>query len=480
MLQSLGVCMTLLTLRLPTRLRIQLLPGLLAHAVDLSLLFFLLPDLFQSGTVSLRWIAWLVAVGACGAILGTPLCTRVAALFGWRRTTLLATGLYIAGALFFLATDGLALLLIGRVLQGLGIGGLSALSEVYSCQTEPRRWSAIGLAILAAGYIVMLGVSLTLGLLLRTVPFGLLLLPLAAGGVAGCVAWYRLSDQHPIRHYPFDWRGLLLIALSLIMLAVGIAGIDLTSVEASFQNVRVWPFVLLGLSLLPLLRMVEHHSPNPIVQPRLFSLRQVMIAALLTSGAGFVQSAFVLLPTFLTAHQTALALPTIWFAPFLSLILVGSMLLTGRILAVTGSRIVVWLSAGLIVLGAGLLIWLPLELHWLVMGLLLISSGLAAQLGVALAFMLLNEANLNDRLAALHILTMSLGLGQLVGSLVLGGAASVTSGTTAMQLIFGLIVLVGLLQTLGACWLKSHRVEQATIERNRIRDAHELQTHRRI
>ena len=70
----------------------------------------------------------VVAIVLAGAVIGSAAAGSLSDRFGRRRVILVAGLLFIAGALFSAAAEGLTLLLCGRFLVGLGIGIASMLT----------------------------------------------------------------------------------------------------------------------------------------------------------------------------------------------------------------------------------------------------------------------------------------------------------------------------------------------------------------
>ena len=144
----------------------------------------------------------VTSVALAGAALGAALAGRLADRFG-RRPILLATALvFVCGALVSALATSLAVLLAGRVLVGIGIGGASMLTPLYLAEIAPAKQRGalvsfnqlavtlgilgsylVGYALSAAGaWRWMLGLGAVPGVILA---IGMLVLPETPRWLAG-------------------------------------------------------------------------------------------------------------------------------------------------------------------------------------------------------------------------------------------------------------------------------------------------------
>ena len=84
--------------------------------------------------ISLVVIGYLIA-----ATVAAPVYGRLGDMFGRRRLLLCALGIFMAASLLCAASTSLTMLVAGRVLQGLGGGGLMALSQALIGESVAPR-----------------------------------------------------------------------------------------------------------------------------------------------------------------------------------------------------------------------------------------------------------------------------------------------------------------------------------------------------
>jgi MFS transporter, SP family, galactose:H+ symporter len=145
----------------------------------------------------------VVSIVLAGAVIGAAAAGSLSDRFGRRRVILVAGLLFIAGALFSAAAEGLTLLLCGRFLVGLGIGIASMLTPLYLAEIAPARERGaivslnqlcittgilvsylvgFALASLAGGWRWMLGIGALPGVILT---IGMIILPESPRWLAG-------------------------------------------------------------------------------------------------------------------------------------------------------------------------------------------------------------------------------------------------------------------------------------------------------
>jgi MFS family permease len=199
--------------------------GALVVSMSQSLLIPVLSTLPAKLHTSAGNVSWLLTSTLLVAAVSVPIMGRLGDMFGKRRMLLIAVGALVVGSLLTAVTDNVALLIIGRAVQGAAAAaiplGISLLTSLM-----PRERVASSIAVVSA----MLGVG------------GALALPLA-----GLVA------EHADFHTLF-W----ITAVAGVVAFLGIASIVPESAERSPGRVDlVGSFLLAGALVALLLPLAE-------------------------------------------------------------------------------------------------------------------------------------------------------------------------------------------------------------------------------
>ncbi|KAI3335091.1 general substrate transporter [Ustulina deusta] len=83
--------------------------------------------------------AIITSVLSLGTFIGALVAGDFADLVGRRTTVLGSSVVFLVGVVFQMASAGLPLLVIGRVVAGLGVGGVSAILILYMSEIAPRK-----------------------------------------------------------------------------------------------------------------------------------------------------------------------------------------------------------------------------------------------------------------------------------------------------------------------------------------------------
>jgi EmrB/QacA subfamily drug resistance transporter len=228
---------------------------------------------------------WVVTSTLLALTVTTPIWGKLSDLFD--RKLLVQTGLvlYVGGSILAGLSPSTSWLISCRVLQGIGVGGLTALVQViFSDLVSPRergRYTGYLGAVFGLGTVAgpLIGGVLTDGLGWRWcfyigVPFAL---------AAFVVLQRTLHLPRRRASVRIDYAGATLIAggVSALLIWVSLAGQNFDWI--SWQTAAL---VALGLGLCAAAVLVERHAAEPLVPLRLFSDRSVVLAVIASVAVG--------------------------------------------------------------------------------------------------------------------------------------------------------------------------------------------------
>lgn len=302
-------------------------------------------------------LSWVASATILAMTVSTPLWGKLSDVFGRKRLFQLALVLFVAASAAAGLSQNMSELIAARAVQGLGAGGLQSLTQVILGDVvEPRERGRY------SGYLgAVFGVSTVLGPLLG----GFLVdadglgwracfyvsIPLAV--IAFIVIQKVLRLPHVRRDTRIDWLGAFFVtgAAGALMLWLSLGGKE-------FAWRSGWTVLLVAVTLVCGVAaiLVERRTPVPILPPRLFRNRSVVLcilASLMTGVAMF--GVMIYLPQYLQIVKglspTKSGLMTI---PMVVAMFVMS-LLTGNLIARFG-RWKAFPVAGMLLLTGGLLL----------------------------------------------------------------------------------------------------------------------------
>jgi MFS family permease len=262
------------------------------HAADSMIMATMLPIIVDDVGGG-AFIGWSVSLYEIGSIVAGTSSALLTIRWGLRRPMATAATLFGCGCLLSALSPNMALILVGRVVQGVGGGGLVAMSFIAVNTLFARRYTARALATVST----LWGLSAFLGPLIggtfvqyATWRWGFVFFALQAFALAGWIA-LRRDNERPIgvdAVAGVPAGRLLLIFSSVLLISLG-----------SFESRPIFTaaFFVVGLAALAMFfwldgragdqRLFPHHAINPRYVPGAALLLVLSIAMATTAVTAF-------------------------------------------------------------------------------------------------------------------------------------------------------------------------------------------------
>lgn len=434
--------------------------GVLMGALDIAVVGPALPAMRAQFGADERAIAWVFTIYVLFNLVGTPLMAKLSDRLGRRLVYTLDVALFAIGSLVVATAQSLDQVLVGRAIQAFGAGGIFPVASAVIGDVLPpeKRGRALGLIGAVFGIAFLLGPFLA-ALLLR---FGwewlfIVNLPIAAALMVA--SWRVLPGALPRgAALPFDWAGVLLLSGALGAISIGVSGIDSHDLAASLARPATWALLLLGAAALFATARVERRAADPVLKPSWFASRQIQLVALFAAGAGLGEAGMVFLPDLavsalgMSAHDSSYVL-----VPVVVALAIGSPLF-GRMLDRSGPKPIVLAALVALAGGAAVAALLHTTTMTLVIAGALVGLGLSGLLGAPLRYILLAEVPAEERAASQGLLTIFIGVGQLLCGVLIGAiASSAGGGALGYREAFGVIALLIAVMAVASLGLANRR-----------------------
>src|SRR5438128_4745737 len=129
--------------------------GTLMGAIDASIVNVAVPHLTGSLGVTVEQITWVTTGFVIATVMVMPLTGFLARLFGQKRVYMASLVLFIAGSALCGMAHTLPLLVVFRIIQGIGAGALQPTEQAILRQTFPPEEQGMAMAVF--GMAVVLG-----------------------------------------------------------------------------------------------------------------------------------------------------------------------------------------------------------------------------------------------------------------------------------------------------------------------------------
>lgn len=307
-------------------------------------------------------ISWVLIAWLLSASVATPILGRVADIIGKDKALLIVLGAIALGSLVAALAPNLGVLVLGRVIQGLGGAVYPVSFGIIRDEFERDRVaSAVGsmssVIAVGGGLGTVLAGPIVDGLGWRWL-FGI---PLIVVAVVGLLSWMLVPPTAMKSSGRINWLAAILLAAWLVALLIPV------SVGAQWGWTSLPTLVLLAVAivLIALWAMYESRTSNPLIDMRMMRLRAVWrtnVIAVLFGAAMFAIVTF--LPQYLQTPGSAgygfgstVTEAGLLILPLLTTMAVGG-LVSGPLGRVFGFKLQLFVGSLLLAAGAlGFALW---------------------------------------------------------------------------------------------------------------------------
>ncbi|MGX5715092.1 MDR family MFS transporter [Arthrobacter sp. MAHUQ-56] len=232
--------------------------------------------------------AWVITAALLANAATTPIWGKLADLFDKKFLVQLSIVIFVAGSVMAGFSENIPFLLTARVIQGIAMGGLTALAQAIIGSIIPPRergkysgYMGAVMAVGTAGGPLLGGFIVDSSLGWRWTFF--VCVPLAV--VALILLQVTLKVPHVRRPAKIDWFGAILLTsgVSLLLIWVSFAG------KADYYDWWSWQTAVMvggGVLLLALLVLVESKVSQPIIPLKIISERTTALAIVASVAVG--------------------------------------------------------------------------------------------------------------------------------------------------------------------------------------------------
>ncbi|MER8068287.1 MFS transporter [Streptomyces sp. NPDC094034] len=402
-----------------------LLLGMFVAILSSTIVSNALPEIISDLGGGQSAYTWVVTASLLAMTATTPLWGKLSDLFSKKLLVQIALVIYVSGSIVAGLSQSAGMLIACRVVQGIGVGGLSALAQiVMAAMIAPRERGRYSGYLGATFAVATVGGPLLGGVITDTAWLGwrwcfYVGVPFA---VIALIVLQKTLKLPVIKRegVKVDWFGAFFIsaAVSLLLVWVTFAGNKYDWI--SWQTyAMVGGSVVLGAAFI----LVESKAREPIIPLRLFRNRTITLASLASLFVGIAMFAGTVFFSqyFQLARDKSPTMSGVMTIPMIGGLFISSTV-SGMIITKTG-RWKIWLVSGgvLVTAGLGLLGTLRYDTpYWhmaIYMGLMGLGVGMMMQ---NLVLCTQNQVSPEDLGAASSTVTFFRSLGGAVGVSALG------------------------------------------------------------
>jgi DHA2 family multidrug resistance protein len=269
------------------------------EVLDTSVANVALPHIAGGLAASQDESSWVLTSYLVSNAIVLPLSGWLSSIFGRKRFYMSCVVLFTLSSFLCGIAPSLPLLIVCRVLQGVGGGGLQPSEQAILADTFPPAKRGMAFAVYAMAVVVAPALGPTIGgwitdnyswrwIFFMNIPFGILSVLLTSLLVSD-PPWLRSKKSGGVK---VDYIGFGLLALGLGALQIVL---DKGEREDWFETRYIVVLTVTALICLVAVYFWELRHKNPIVEVRLFNDRTFLMACLMLFMVGFVLYATTLL-----------------------------------------------------------------------------------------------------------------------------------------------------------------------------------------
>jgi DHA2 family multidrug resistance protein len=302
----------------------------LMQVIDSSIVNVALPDMMGNLGANLDEIAWVSTGYILASVIVIPLTGFLGDLLGRKRYFVGSVLLFTAASFFCGAAHSLGMLILWRIIQGIGGGALMTVSQAVLFESFPPEEAGMAMALFGLGVMVGPTIGPTLGgylvdnmgwpwIFYINIPVGLV--------AATMIAAYVHDPEHQKKPAMIDYLGIALLTVSVGSMQFVL---EHGQREDWFDSRQILSLSVIGVVGWLALMWRELTTDHPVIDFRVLRHRQMWVGTLLgvVMGVGLYAMSFTL-PVFLqsnlhmTAQQTGIVLLPGAMATAISMALVG-------------------------------------------------------------------------------------------------------------------------------------------------------------
>jgi len=431
--------------------------GVFMSALDTAIIGPAIPALREAFQIDNRRVGLVTIAFIMASLSSTAPLASLGDRYGRRPIYLISISLFALGSLLIALAPTFWAVVLGRVIQGIGGGGIIPTASAVIADALPpkERGRALGLIGATYGMAFVLGPPLA-GLVMVALDWHWIFL--ANLPIAGYVLFLgrrALPTQRSSEVQPaLDWRGIVVLFLLLTALVA-----SLTRVLDDMTGLRVWPITTVALvGLLPLFVWVEKRAAQPLIPISMLANRQLSLTYFLTLGAGFGMGGVIFLTSIATLAY-AVARQNAGFAllPLVVCSIIGSMG-AGRLLNRLGARALIVGGFALLSVGYGASAFTGFGLWGFLVATMPVGLGVGVVVSGALRTIAIEEAPLAFRGTAQGLINICTSVGTLLSAATIGALADFSGhGAAGFSVAYEVVaVLMACMVLLAFCLRKGN------------------------
>jgi EmrB/QacA subfamily drug resistance transporter len=378
---------------------------------------------------------WMITIYTLAYAASIPIMGKLADKYGRKYIYLSSILLFGIGSLFcgLSQTFGsFSVLLIARVVQAIGGGGILPIATAEFGTTFPKEKRGLALGMVGGVYglanifgasagsaiIDIFGQNNWQYIFYINVPITLFIL------IAGIIS---LPNTKEVNVKKIDFSGIATLTLMVLSILYGLKNIDYFNFVDTFQSTSVYPFLIIFIVLLPIFIIVEKRAEDPVINISYFKNIKIIITLFIAFITGIIIMGMIFVPQFAENSLKITSGSGGYFVIILGLFAGVGAPFSGKLIDKYGAKVVLGIGFIASISGSLFLIFYTAahpSLPAVVICLILLGIGIGFTMGTPINYMMLDNTRVEEANSALATVSLIRSIGTAIAPAIMIGFIS--------------------------------------------------------
>lgn len=378
---------------------------------------------------------WMITIYTLAYAASIPIMGKLADKYGRKYIYLTSIFLFGIGSFFCGLSQNLgsfSVLLIARVVQAIGGGGILPVATAEFGTTFPKekRGLALGMVGGVYGLANIFGASAGSAIIdicgqdnwqfifYINVPITIFIL------IAG---FFSLPNTKETSVKKIDLQGITTLTLMVLSILYGLKNIDYFDFVNTFKSTSVYPYLIVFIVLLPIFIVIEKRAEDPVINISYFKNIKIIITLFISFVTGIVIMGMIFVPQFAENSLNIASGKGGYFVIILGVFAGLGAPLSGKLIDKFGAKVVLAIGFIASILGSVFLIFYAAphpSLFAVIICLILLGIGIGFTMGTPINYMMLDNTRVEESNSALATVSLIRSIGTAIAPAIMIGFIS--------------------------------------------------------
>lgn len=378
---------------------------------------------------------WMITIYTLAYAASIPIMGKLADKYGRKYVYLTSISLFGVGSLFCGLSQNLgsfSVLLISRVVQAIGGGGILPIATAEFGTTFPKEKRGLALGLVGGVYgianifgasagsaiIDIFGQNNWQFIFYINIPITIFIL------IAGFMTLpnTKMTDVKKI-----DILGITTLTLMVLSILYGLKNIDYFDFKNTFLSTSVYPFLIIFVVLLPIFILIEKKAEDPVLNISYFKNIRIIITFFIAFITGIIMMGIIFVPQFSENSLKIASGSGGYFVIILGVFAGIGAPFSGKLIDKYGAKIVLGTGFVASILGSLYIIFYAAKnpsLISIVICLILLGTGIGFTMGTPINYMMLDNTKVEESNSALAAVSLIRSIGTSIAPAIMIGFIS--------------------------------------------------------